>query len=262
LILGGGQLKGKVYLVGAGPGDPELLTVRAVHRLRRADVVLHDALISSEVLALASPSARVVNVGKRCGTKCITQAEINSLLIALASEGNIVVRLKSGDPLLFGRAGEEIEALQNAEIEYEIVPGITSAVAAAASAGISLTDRRCSDQVLLVSAHHAPGKPGPDWKSLVSSSRTTVIYMPGNHSEIADGLMHAGLSQATPCVLISKVSLPQELAYRTTLETLRDAPALPAPSLLIVGEIACSAQLPEFKSAEIRNDDSATLAAN
>jgi uroporphyrin-III C-methyltransferase len=256
-------LKGKVYLVGAGPGDPELLTMRAIHRLRCADVVLHDALISPEVLVLISPSARVTNVGKRCGKKCITQAEINSLLVSLASEGNAVVRLKSGDPLLFGRAGEEIEALKNAGIEFEIVPGVTSAVAAAAAARISLTDRRCAEQVLLVSAHHAPGKAGPDWRSLVSSSRTTiVIYMPGDHTDIAEGLMHAGLSQTTPCVLISKISLPEELAYQTTLGTLRDAPALPPPSLLIVGETAASPLLPEFKSAELRNDDSTTLAAN
>ncbi|HWF91155.1 MAG TPA: uroporphyrinogen-III C-methyltransferase [Terriglobales bacterium] len=253
-------MKGKVYLVGAGPGDPELLTVRAVHRLRCADVVLHDALVSPQVLALVSPSARVTNVGKRCGTKCITQAEINSLLVTLASEGNNVVRLKSGDPLLFGRAGEEIEALKNAGIEFEIVPGITSAVAAASAARISLTDRRCAEQVLLVSAHHAPGKPGPDWRSLVSPHTTIVVYMPGHHMDIAEGLMQAGLNEATPCVLISKISLPEELAYQTTLGTLRDAPALPAPSLLIVGETASSPLLPEFKSAELRNDDS-TLAA-
>src|SRR6185312_2231539 len=188
---------------------------------RSADEVLHDALISAEVLDLISPTARITNVGKRCGTKCITQAEINSLLLALASEGKEVVRLKSGDPLLFGRAGEEIEALKNAGIEFEIVPGITSAVAAASAARISLTDRRCAEQVLLVSAHHAPGKPGPDWRSLVSPHTTIVVYMPGHHMDIAEGLMQAGLNEATPCVLISKISLPEELAYQTTLGTLR-----------------------------------------
>jgi len=255
-------LKGKVYLVGAGPGDPELLTVRAVQRLRSADEVLHDALISAEVLDLISPTARITNVGKRCGTKCITQAEINSLLLALASEGKEVVRLKSGDPLLFGRAGEEIEALKNAGIEFEIVPGVTSAVAAAAAARISLTDRRCAEQVLLISAHHAPGKPSPDWRSLVSSSHiTTVIYMPGGHRDIAEDLTRAGLNHSTPCILISKISLPEELAYRTTLGTLREAPALPAPSLLIVGEAATPALLPEFKSAEFRHNDLTTLEA-
>lgn len=255
-------MEGKVHLVGAGPGDPELLTMRAIHRLRSADVVLHDALISTEVLDLVSPSARVTNVGKRCGTKCITQTEINRLLVTLAAEGNDVVRLKSGDPLLFGRAGEEIEALKNAGIEFEIVPGITSAVAAAAAARISLTDRRCAEQVLLVSAHHAPGKPGPDWQSLVSSRTTIVIYMPGHHRDIAEGLMHAGLNRSTPCVLISKISMPEELAYQTALGTLSDAPALPAPSLLIVGKTAVSPLLPEFKSTELRNDDSIALAAD
>jgi uroporphyrin-III C-methyltransferase len=234
--------------------------MRAIHRLRCADVVLHDALISPEVLALVPPSARVTNVGKRCGTKCITQAEINSLLVTLALEGNAVVRLKSGDPLLFGRAGEEIEALKNAGVEFEIVPGITSAVAAAAAAGIALTDRRSVEQVLLVSAHHAPGKPGPDWRSLVSPHTTIVVYMPGHHANIAEGLMQAGLNETTPCILISKISLPEELAYQTTLGILRNAPALPAPSLLIVGETAGASLLPEFKADELRNDDSTTLA--
>ncbi len=237
------RAKGRACLVGAGPGDPELLTVKAVNRLRSADVVLHDALVSPEVLALVSPSARVLNVGKRCGDKCITQSEINSLLVSFAAEGNLVVRLKSGDPLLFGRAGEEIDALRQKGIDVEIVPGITAAVAAAATAQISLTDRRYAEQVLLVSAHQAPGKAGPDWRALISSRTTIVVYMPGQTSDVAEGLIHAGLSGQTPCIIISKISLPEEQSRRTTLGSLCGSVQLPAPCLLIIGEVAATSTL-------------------
>src|SRR5271166_997515 len=135
-------MKGRVYLVGAGPGDPELLTVRALRLLKTADAVLHDDLVSAEILALASPLAQLHNVGKRCGAKKISQEEINFLMVAFASAGASVVRLKSGDPLIFGRAGEEVEALRHAGIDYEIVPGITAAFGAAAAAKIPLTHRR------------------------------------------------------------------------------------------------------------------------
>jgi uroporphyrin-III C-methyltransferase len=242
-------LKGKVYLVGAGPGDPELLTVKAVNRLRTADVVLHDALVSAEVLALVSSEAQVLNVGKRCGAKCISQDEINSLLVRFATDGNMVMRLKSGDPLLFGRGGEELDTLREAGIEVEIVPGITAAVAAAASLGVTLTDRRGSEQVLMVSAHSAPGKPERNWGELISRHTTIVIYMPGCHKRIAEGLLRAGLHDHTSCVVISKISMPEELAYRTTLGTLSDAPSLPTPSLLIVGANVANSALPQFQSA-------------
>ena len=131
-------MNGKVYLVGAGPGDPELLTVKALRLLRTADVVLHDDLVTPEILQLISPNAEVQNVGKRCGVKTIRQEEINFLMVARAASGLEVVRLKSGDPLIFGRAGEEIEALRHSDVEYEIVPGVTSALGAAAAAGIPL----------------------------------------------------------------------------------------------------------------------------
>jgi uroporphyrin-III C-methyltransferase len=234
------QMRGRVCLVGAGPGDPELLTVKAVTRLRSADVVLHDALVSPEVLALASPLARIINVGKRCGHKSITQQEINSLLVSFAAQGNMVVRLKSGDPLLFGRAGEEIDALRQAGVGIEIVPGVTAAVAAAAAARISLTDRRYADQVLLVSAHQAPGKASADWRALLSSRTTIVIYMPGQTSVIAEGLIQTGLSDQTPCIVISKVSLSEEQSYKTTLGELCGLGQLPAPCLLIIGEITAT----------------------
>jgi len=254
------QRRSRVCLVGAGPGDPELLTVKAVNRLRSADVVLHDALVSAEVLALVSPSARVLNVGKRCGHKSITQQEINSLLVSYAAQGNLVVRLKSGDPLLFGRAGEEIDALHQAGVDIEIVPGITAAVAAASAARISLTDRRYADQVLLVSAHQAPGKAGLDWRALLSSRTTIVVYMPGQTRDVAEGLIQAGLNGETPCILISKISLPEEQSYKTTLANLRDTAQLPAPCLLIVGETAAVSALAELRPLYCQIPDIETAA--
>src|SRR5258708_12421839 len=142
-------MMGKVYLVGAGPGDPELLTVKAVRLLAGAEVVLHDALVSREVLAMISPAAELINVGKRAGHKLLTQDEINALLVSYGRTRGTVVRLKGGDPTIFGRAGEEIEALRKAGVAYEIVPGISAALGAAAAAGISLTDRRVASQILL-----------------------------------------------------------------------------------------------------------------
>ncbi len=150
-------MPGKVYLVGAGPGDPELLTRKAWRVLQTADVVLHDDLVSEEILRVLPLAAQVVNVGKRCGAKGISQIEINALMVSLARQGKLVARLKNGDPLLFGRAGEEMDALRQAEIEFEVVPGVTSALGAAASARISLTDRRHSSRVVFVTAHRAGG---------------------------------------------------------------------------------------------------------
>src|ERR1700743_1123974 len=159
---------GNVYLIGAGPGDPELLTVKAARLLERATVVLHDSLVSREVLALIPGSAEIVDVGKRAGQKLLTQDEINSLLVSYANSHEVVIRLKGGDPTLFGRAGEEIEALREAQVPFEIVPGITAALGAAAAARISLTDRRAASQLVIttysrgeeaagVSSHSANG---------------------------------------------------------------------------------------------------------
>src|SRR5215831_7514052 len=156
-------MKGKVYLVGAGPGDPELLTLKAARLLRSADAVLHDDLVPGQILKMISPGAMVTYVGKRCGRRSIRQEEINFLMITLASANLKVVRLKGGDPLIFGRGGEEIEALRAAKIAYEIVPGITSALGAAASAEIPLTDRRASSAVVFLTAHLAGHKDETDW---------------------------------------------------------------------------------------------------
>jgi len=148
-------LKGKVYLVGAGPGDPELLTLKALRLLQSAEAVLHDDLVAPEILQLIPSSAQIHNVGKRCGKKKILQGEINYLMVALAASGLRVVRLKGGDPLIFGRAGEEIETLRRHNIPFEIVPGVTSAMGAAAAAQIPLTHRRASSALVLITAHRA-----------------------------------------------------------------------------------------------------------
>src|ERR1700730_8940144 len=172
-------MNGKVYLVGAGPGDPELLTIKALRLLRTANVVLHDDLVTPEILDLISPLAEIKNVGKRAGTKTIRQEEINFLMVTLAASGLRVVRLKSGDPLIFGRAGEEIAALRRANIEYEIVPGVTSALAAAAAAGIPLTHRRMSSTLVLTAGHRASDGSDGDWSKCAANESTLVIYMPG-----------------------------------------------------------------------------------
>jgi uroporphyrin-III C-methyltransferase len=231
-------MKGKVYLVGAGPGDPELLTLKAARLLRGAHAVLHDDLVPPEILKMISPAAMVTNVGKRCGRKSIRQEEINFLMITLASANLQVVRLKSGDPLIFGRGGEEIEALRAAEIEYEIVPGITSALGAAASAKIPLTDRRASSAVIFLTAHVAGHKDQADWSPLAGSRATIVVYMPGrNYAEIRRGLTSAGLSPDTPCAIVSRATTAEQQVYRTTIQELDYTPSLPPPALLVVGQV-------------------------
>jgi uroporphyrin-III C-methyltransferase len=229
---------GKVYLVGAGPGDPGLLTVEALRLLQTADVVFHDDLVSKEILALIPPETYVENVGKRCGHAGVTQQQIHSLLINAAREGWTVVRLKSGDPLIFGRAGEEIEALRSAGIEYAIVPGITAALGAAARAGISLTDRRLASRIVFLSNHQCAGKPLFDWKGALSDDTTALIYMPGtDYHSLSTRLCADGLAAETPCLVVSQATTKQKI-HSTTLANLADSPHYPAPVLLIVGAVA------------------------
>lgn len=231
-------MKGKVYLVGAGPGDAELLTVKALRLLRTAQAVLHDDLVAPEILSLIPTSAQVHNVGKRCGKKKILQEEINFLMIALADSGLRVVRLKSGDPLIFGRGGEEIEALRRANVPFEIVPGVTSAFGAAAAAQIPLTHRRASSALVFVTAHQAEGSEGANWSKLAGSGATLVIYMPGqNYAEVAAKLKTAGLGGSTPCAIISRATTHHQRTHCTTIAELRNSPQLPAPTLLVVGEV-------------------------
>jgi uroporphyrin-III C-methyltransferase len=229
---------GKVYLVGAGPGDPELLTVKAVRLLAHADIVLHDSLVSREVLALISLRAEVIDVGKRCGRKLLTQEEINALLVSYGASHTSVIRLKGGDPSIFGRAGEELEALRAAGIPFEIVPGVTSALGAAAAAGISLTDRRVASSVLLTTFSRGVEGSAMNW-GCVTSATTLVLYMPGpDYAEVAQRLREAGLPEDLPCVIVSGASGPQQQICRTNVGRLAHEEKLPAPALLIVGRVA------------------------
>ena len=225
---------GKVYLVGAGPGDPDLLTVKALRLIQSAQVILHDDLVPDTVLQLASQSAQVVNVGKRCGVKNITQQEINELMVSHARARRSVVRLKSGDPLLFGRAAEEMSALADAHIPYEIVPGISAAFAAAAAVGCSLTSRNTASSVTFSTGHHAQSHNQAPLPQLEDATR--VIYMPGRDlSLLALQWLEEGLPPEFPCALVSRAAQPDQQIRYTTLGKLGAAAPTLAPSLLIAG---------------------------
>ena len=234
-------MAGKVYLVGAGPGDPELLTRKAWRVLQSADVVLHDDLVPPPLLQSLPPSAQVVNVGKRCGVKSISQQEIDLLTVQLAREGKVVARLKSGDPLLFGRAGEEMEALRAAGIDFEVIPGVTAALGAAAAARISLTDRRHASRLVFVTAHREGGV-GLGNERHVAADTTYVIYMPGHrYAELSAELQAAGIGGKIPCVVISRATTADEAIFRTTVGQLPECPAAASPSLIVVGIVAGAA---------------------
>jgi uroporphyrin-III C-methyltransferase len=227
---------GRVYLIGAGPGDPDLLTVKALRLLERATVVLHDSLVSREVLRLVPAEAEVIDVGKRCGQKLLTQDEINALLVSYAARHESVIRLKGGDPLIFGRAGEEIEALRSAGVEFEVVPGITAALAAAAAARISLTDRRAASQ-LVIATFSRGSDSAMNWAAVTNSS-TLVLYMPGaDYAEVSRQMLAAGLSYDLPCVIVSNATSARQQIRRTTAAALAHEEKLPAPALLIVGRV-------------------------
>lgn len=230
----------KIYIVGAGPGAADLLTVRAATLLRAAEVVLHDDLVPQEILDLCPASAQVINVGKRCGQRSRSQEQINALMVwhARETEAQIIVRLKSGDPTVFGRLGEEVDVLCRAGVEFEIVPGITAASAAAASAKITLTDRRHASALTMVTAHNVRGE-----KLRISGfdpRRTSfAVYMPGpDYRKTAHELMQAGVGGNTPCLLVSKAGRSDEQMYSFILQEFPFAGHLEAPAILIVGEVA------------------------
>ena len=225
---------GNVYLVGAGPGDPELLTLKAVRLIESADVILHDDLVPQAILELAKPGADVANVGKRCGAKTITQEEINSLMTEHAQAGRSVVRLKSGDPLLFGRASEELSALAEAGLPVEIVPGVSAAFAAAAAISRSLTDRDWASHVVLTTGHHAQSHNREALPAVEAGTR--VVYMPGRDLNLlAAEWLAEGLPADLPCAVVSRAALPDQRVYHTTLGALGEVEAAAAPSLLIAG---------------------------
>jgi uroporphyrin-III C-methyltransferase/precorrin-2 dehydrogenase/sirohydrochlorin ferrochelatase len=234
----GQRAPGTVYLVGAGPGDPELLTVKATRLLAAADIVLHDSLVSAEILALISPRAEIIDVGKRAGRKLLTQDEINSLLVSYAESRTTVVRLKGGDPSMFGRGGEELEALCRASIPHAVVPGISAALGAAAAAGISLTDRRVASQVLFSTFSRSPERGNLEWSQLTADT-TLVLYMPGSdYGEVAERLQNSGLPADLPCVMVSRATQAQQQVRWSTVGNLAAEENLPAPALFIVGRVA------------------------
>jgi len=228
------ELHGKVFLVGAGPGDPDLLTVKALRLIQSADVILHDDLVPKAILALAAPGAEIVSVGKRCGKKNITQEEIHALMIGHARAERSVVRLKSGDPLIFGRAAEEIAALSAAEIPFEIVPGITAVSAAAAAIGVSLTSRSAASNVIFSTGHHAASHDSAALPERENATR--VVYMPGRDLRLlAVEWLQEGLPPEFPCAIVSRAGHPDQQIRCMTLATLGDAEPAPTPSLLIAG---------------------------
>jgi uroporphyrin-III C-methyltransferase len=234
--------KGKVYLVGAGPGDPDLLTIRAATLIQTADCVFHDDLVAAEILEVANAQATVQNVGKRCGSKSITQHDINELLIHHARSGHSIVRLKVGDPMLFGRAGEEIDALDAASVAFEVVPGITAAFAAASSIRASLTDRRLASRVIFLTGHRASADE-PCWGPLPADA-TLVIYMPGSdYARLAAQLTQSGFGSQTPCIIVSNVATPKERAVRISIGQLSQAKPLPAPCVILIGRALGSGKI-------------------
>ena len=232
-------MSAKVYIVGAGPGAADLLTLRAATLLRAAQVVLHDDLVPKEILDLCPASAQVINVGKRCGRHSRSQEQINALMVWHARETQVqtIVRLKSGDPAVFGRLGEELDALRRAGVEFEIVPGVTAASAAAAAAKITLTDRRAASALVVVTAHNCRNESLS--KTLAEPTGSTfALYMPGpDYSKTVQGLMEAGHELTTPCAVVSNAGRANEEVRHLTLRELVSAKGISAPAMLIVGEV-------------------------
>jgi uroporphyrin-III C-methyltransferase len=233
-------VSGKVYLVGAGPGAPDLLTLRAAKLLEQADIVFYDALVHPDTIALAERAEKIA-VGKRCGKASTAQRFINKRLVDAAQKYQTVVRLKGGDPMLFGRAQEEIEALKEAGIEYQVVPGITAALAASADLGISLTRRGLSRSVAFVTPRVGPGEAENDWVQAVIAADTIALYMAsGEAEEISARLIAAGKSANTPVAIVENASLPNARIEFSTLANLASTVAalnLEGPALILLGEV-------------------------
>lgn len=232
---------GHVALVGAGPGDPELLTLRAARLIGQARVLVVDHLVSDGVLELARPGAELIYVGKESGHHTLPQEEINALLVRLGREGRQVVRLKGGDPYIFGRGGEEVEALLEAGISFEVVPGITAACGASAYAGIPLTHRDHARSVVFATGHRRAGQDALDWSVLARPQQTAVIYMGvGQLTAHCAALIDHGRGATTPAALVENATSPQQRVITGTLETLPEIAAqagIRPPALLIVGEV-------------------------
>lgn len=235
------QVSASVALVGAGPGDPELLTLKALRWLENADVVVYDALVSDEVMALIPPSAEQIYVGKQASRHSLPQEEINALLVTLAQRGLKVVRLKGGDPFIFGRGGEEMQALAAAGIACDIVPGITAAAAAGAGARIPLTHRDHAQALTLVTGHLKTDEQELDWLALARPGQTRVFYMGiGNLPVIVRQLLAHGLPATTPAAVVENASRPEQRSIFATVETLErevQAAGIHAPALIMIGSV-------------------------
>lgn len=250
---------GKVTLVGAGPGDPELLTLKALKAIQRATVLLVDDLVSDEIVAFARPEARIVYVGKRGGCKSTPQAFIEKLMLMAAREGEDVVRLKGGDPFIFGRGGEEVEHLRAAGIMVDVINGITSGLAAVTSLGVPLTHREHAHGVVFVTGHAKPGDTGTDWKALAATAHsarlTLVIYMGVSGSERIQDELLSGLPAATPVAVIQSASLPTQRHITTTLGALASAireGGMASPSVIVVGDVISGVALAAAHPASVR----------
>lgn len=255
---------GKVFLVGAGPGDPELLTVKAVRLLQSADVVVHDRLVSDAIMALVPACVRRIDVGKASGHHIVAQERINAMLVELAREGQAVVRLKGGDPLIFGRGSEEAAELRAAGIAVEYVPGITAAQGAAASTGVPLTHRGLATGVRYVTGHRAKdARLDLDWASLASQDTTLVVYMgAANIAEIAFQLMRHGMPASLAVLAVASATTPGEMRILSTLGSIAAdiaAAAPEAPVLFVIGRVA--ALYPEIALADALACDGAGMAA-
>ncbi|CAN5518735.1 uroporphyrinogen-III C-methyltransferase [soil metagenome] len=247
-----------VTLVGAGPGDPELLTLKALKAIQQATVLFVDDLVSDEIVAFAPAGARIVHVGKRGGCKSTPQAFIEKLMLMAAKEGENVVRLKGGDPFIFGRGGEEVEHLRAAGIQVEVINGITAGLAAVTSLGVPLTHRQHAHGVVFVTGHAKPGDTGTDWRALAATAHsarlTLVIYMGVSGAERIQNELLSGLPAATPVAVIQNASLPIQRHIRTTLGRLAhdlSLSGLASPSVIVVGDVisglAQAAEHPEAR---------------
>jgi uroporphyrin-III C-methyltransferase len=232
--------KGSVWMVGAGPGDPGLLTLHAYHALQQCDIVVHDALVPSEILALAQPNALLESMGKRGGQESSLQSDITARLIALANQGHRVLRLKGGDPFIFGRGAEEALPILDAGISVRIIPGVTAGVAGAAYAGVPLSDGKSNQVISFVTGHDKTGEvPAVNWAALAESSPVIVFYMPMKHlKKIQFELLKAGRHKDEPICIVSNATTPNQDVCETTLEkcvTDAEKSNIKSPALLIIG---------------------------
>lgn len=263
LLEGGTDASGEVYIVGAGPGDPELLTLKALQYMHKADVIVHDGLVSNEILALARRDAERISVAKSAGKHTLPQDEINALLVTLAKEGKRVCRLKGGDPFIYGRGGEECEALTANGIRFFVVPGITAAAGCSAYAGIPLTHRNFAQTIQLVTGHTRKDGREPDWQSLAASQQTVVVYMGlGTSPLYRERLIAHGRCPTTPVAVIEDGTRPTQ---RVVSGTLNDLPELisrngiASPALVVIGEVAALARhLQWFGDGATASDDTST----